>query len=298
MVYEDGKCAGSNASGAASKLINMDKVAAILGGACSGETMAFTKMAEQANMPTLSYCSSNPAITTAGDYIFRDYPSDTYQGVLAADYLYNNLAVKKVVVVYSKIDWAYGIKDVFSANFVKLGGQILSEEGFDPETKDFKTILLKAKSQTPEAIYYLAMTDQTITGLRQAKDLGLKTIFFGGDAWQDSKIWTTVGSAGEGAMYLVPSNMAGDAFKLAMAAKVGNDELGPCSPSAYDGVYILAQVMAKVGIDPAAIKNELYKTVYTGGVSAEKIQFDQNGDLVGAKYAVKKVQNGVAAEVK
>src|SRR3989338_5917613 len=63
VIYEDGQCTGAIASNAASKLINSDKVSLILGGACSGETSAFTAMAEQAKVVVLSYCSSAPAIT-------------------------------------------------------------------------------------------------------------------------------------------------------------------------------------------------------------------------------------------
>jgi ABC-type branched-subunit amino acid transport system substrate-binding protein len=61
---------------------------------------------------------------------------------------------------------------------------------------------------------------------------------------------------------------------------------------------MLAQVMSKVGTDPEKIKNELYKTVYTGGVSAPSISFDSNGDLVGANYSVQIVHDGKTSPVK
>ena len=55
--------------------------------------------------------------------------------------------------------------------------------------------------------------------------------------------------------------------------------------------------MNTVGTDSEAIKTELYKTVYEGGISSKKIEFDSNGDLVGANYAVMKIENSVATPV-
>ena len=296
VIYEDGQCTGAIASNAASKLINSDKVSLILGGACSGETSAFTAMAEQAKVVVLSYCSSAPAITTAGDYIFRDYPSDSYQGSFAANYLYTS-GKRKVAIVYVNSDWGAGIEKVFADKFKSLGGSVVAEEGYEQTSRDLRTQLTKAKSANPDVIYFLGYTEASVPAVKQMKDLGIKVPVFGGDAWDDSKIWSSVGAAGEGMMYVIPSAKPSDAFKASMMAKVGNNEIGVCSPTAYDAVKVIAQVMTKVGTDATAIKNELYKTSYTGGVSADPITFDSNGDLTTANYVIKVVHNGAAAEL-
>lgn len=295
VVYEDGKCNGTDASSAANKLINIDKVPVIFGGACSGETSSFAKTAVQSNTVVFSYCSSAPALSKAG--IFRDYPSDNYQGSFAADYIYNTLGKKKIAILYVNTDWGTGIQGVFAAELNKLGGQVVLNEGFDQNTHDVRTLLAKVKAANPDAVYFLGYTNESIVALNQAKDVGLKTTWFGADAWDDSKIWTTVGSAGEGAMYSKVSSKPSDAFKSALAAKVGTNEIAACTPTAYDGLKVLAQVINKVGTDPTAIKSELHNTVYNGGISSDKISFDQNGDLVGANYTIMKVANGVATPV-
>src|SRR3989339_141701 len=131
VIYEDGQCTGNVASNAANKLINIDKVSLILGGACSGETSSFAGAAEQSKTAVLSYCSSAPAISQAGDYIFRNYPSDLYQGSFGAEYVYNKLSKKKIAILYAKSDWGNGIKNVFVKRFNELGGTILAEEGYE-----------------------------------------------------------------------------------------------------------------------------------------------------------------------
>lgn len=298
IIYEDGKCNGQSASSAANKLINVDKVPVILGGACSGETQAFAAAAEQAETTVLSYCSSAPAITNAGDYIFRNYPSDLYQGSFAADYLANKLGKKKAAIMYVKSDWGMGIRSVFSEAYKKAGGELVADEGYDQTSRDLRTQLAKIKSANPDVIYFLGVTESSIAGIKQAKELGLNIPIFGGDAWDDAKIWTEVGSAGEGVSYSVVSAPLNDSFKAKMKASVGNDEITACTPQAYDAVKLLAQVLKKSGAKSENIKNELYKTKYTGGVSANQITFDKNGDVVGANYIVKTVQNGKAVEVK
>ena len=298
FIYEDGKCNGADAASAANKLLNADKVSLIIGGACSGETSAMAGAAEQAKTVLFSYCSSAPTITNAGDYIFRDYPSDTFQGSFAANYIYNKLGKKNVAVLYVKTDWGTGIKDVFDDSFTKLGGKVAIEEGFDQTTKDLRTELTKIKAANPDLIYFLGYTEESVTGLKQAATLGIKTPMFGGDAWDDPKIYDGAGAAAEGIMFSTVSAPLSDAFKAAMKQKTGSDEVLACTPGAYDAVNILSNVMKKVGTDSTAIKDELYKTTYANGVSSANISFDSNGDLVGASYMVKQVTNGKAAEVK
>src|SRR3989344_5758192 len=88
VIYEDGKCGPKDSTDAANKLINIDKVPVIIGGGCSSETLAAAPIAETSKVTLLSYCSSNPKITESGDYIFRTYPSDAFQGKVAAEKIY------------------------------------------------------------------------------------------------------------------------------------------------------------------------------------------------------------------
>ncbi|MBI2888972.1 MAG: ABC transporter substrate-binding protein [Candidatus Liptonbacteria bacterium] len=298
VIYEDGRCNGKDGSDAANKLINADNVPVILGGACSGETMAFASAAEQAKRVVLSYCSSAPSVTQAGDYIFRDYPSDLLQGTFGANYAYATLGKRKVGVLYVKSDWGVGVSGVFKDTFVKLGGTVVASEGYDQAVRDLRTQITKIKAAKPDIVYFAGYTGDSIIGIKQAADLKLGVPLFGADAWDDPKVWTDVGAAGEGALFTVVSAPLSDAFKAKMKEKTGSENVIACSPGAYDGIKILAQVMAKVGTDSTAIKNELYKTEYTGGVSAAKVAFDANGDPVSASYIVKVVKDGKAAEQK
>lgn len=94
-------------------------------------------------------------------------------------------------------DWGVGLAGVFVETFEGLGGEIVTQEQFQDDTKDLKTELTKVNDLAPDLIYFVGYTDATIIGLQQAGELGIETQFLGGDAWNDPTIPTQVGDAGE-----------------------------------------------------------------------------------------------------
>ena len=297
IVYEDDGCTGATGANAVSKLINTDKVVAILGGLCSGATLGEAPISEAAKVVQLSYCSTNPTISAAGDYIFRDVPSDLFQAKYASDYLMK-AGKTKVSLLTIKNDWGDGLNKAFTDAFTKAGGTIVTTDSFDPDTKNLKTQMTQIKAQNPDAVYFAAYTDASIAGLKQASDLGLKTQFFGADAWDDTKIWNELGTLGNGAMFTVVGTNSTDDFKAKMKEKLGKEDLVYCSNYAYDGVKVLVDAIKFAGkATGPAIKDALYKVKYTGGVSAKEIMFDENGDPVGAAYVIKVEKDGKVTEM-
>lgn len=291
VVYEDDVCTGASGANAVSKLVNTDKVVAVLGSLCSGATLGEAPITEAAKIPQISYCSTSPLITTAGDYIFRDVPSDLFQAKFAADYLIKH-GKKNVALLTTKNDWGDGLNKAFTDAFSKAGGTIVYTDSFDPSAKDFRTQLTTIKAKNVDAIYLASFTDATIALLKQAHDLSLKAQFFGADAWDDTKIWSELGSIGTGAMYTVVGSNTTDDFKAKMKSKLGKDDVIYCSNYAYDAVKILGDAITKANsVNPQMIKDALYKVNYVGGVGADSLTFDQNGDPTSANYVVKTIKD-------
>ena len=298
VVYEDDLCTGAGGANAVSKLINTDKVVAVLGGLCSGATLGEAPISEAAKVPQISYCSTNPSISDAGYYIFRNVPSDLFQANFAAEHLIQK-DMKNVAVLSVKNDWGEGLSKAFVAAFEKQGGTVVANEQFDPESKDLKAQLTTIKSKKPDAVYFAAYTDASIAGLKQAADLKFKTHFMGADAWDDTKIWSELGTIGDGAMFTVVGTNSTDEFKMKMKEKLGKEDLVYCSNYAYDALKIVAAAIEKAGdTDGMKVKDALYATDYTGGVSAKEMRFDSKGDPTVAAYILKMAKAGIAEEVK
>jgi len=290
MIYEDSKCNAGVAASAANKLINVDGVKYILGGLCSSETLAIAPIAESSKVVVISPVSSNPAISNAGDYTFRVYPSDAFQGKVAAEFAFNNLSARKVAVLSCISDYCSGLAEVFKRNFVALGGQVVSTQEFEQTSRDLKTQLAVIKDSNPDLIYSLAYTDSSIAFLQQAEELGINVTFFGGDTWGEYTIWNNTRGIADGSMYLVPKTVSNKDFENRLNAKFGGpQELVLAALNTYDIVYIYKTIISAVGDDSEAVKNALYALDYKG--LSGHVTFDSNGDLKTAEYDVMIVRN-------
>lgn len=295
MTYEDGQCAATPASNAANKLINADKVVAIIGGLCSTETATFAPAAMQSKVIVFSYGSSAPNLSQTGKYFFRDYPSDAFQGKFAAEYAYNTLGARKIAVIYHISDWGTGIKTVFEQRFKELGGQIVAEAGEPQTATDYRTDLSKAKAANPDYIYAPTYPQGGTALLKQASELGIKAKFLGADAWDDPQLAKDATNLGLDIVYTVGKTQATDAFKSKLSTKTGSNDVPIGAPQAYDAVYMLAQAIKTAGTDPDKLADALRATKYDG--VGGHYEFDQNGDLTVANYQVKRMANGTATVV-
>lgn len=288
LVAEDGKCNPKDATAAGNKLITLDKVPAIVGGLCSGETTAVAPIAEQNKVVLFSGCSSAPNITDAGDYIFRSYPSDAFQGKVAADHIYNKLGKKKVAVLADLGDWGQGVKGSFEAAYAELGGEIVYSDDFQQTERDFRTQLTKVKSSDAELLYFMGFTEATLPALKQIKELGLELPLLGGDTWSDAEI--TGSELGEGIQFVIGDvEVKNEEWVKKLTDTGANNTV--CAPQVYNNVKILADIMSRVGTDSTMIKDELYKVKDYQGINMS-VTIDENGDLATADYVVKEVKDG------
>lgn len=295
VIYEDDQCTGTAGASAINKLVNVDGVSALVSSVCSPVVLSVAPIVESAQIPMLAYCSTAADISQAGDFVFRTVPSDLFQAAFGADYAYNELDAETAAVVYINNDWGVGLRTSFIEEFEAFGGEIVTDEAYDPATVDLRSQMSKVREAQPDIVYFAGFTDGTIAGIRQAKELGVEVPFLGADAWDDTRVWSELGEIADGVMYSVIATEDNQAFRTAMAEKVGSEEVIFCSNFAYDNVKILAQVIEEVGDDPLAIKDALYGVKYRNGVSSKTIEFDENGDPLVAEYVVKVVQDGKAS---
>jgi len=299
MIYEDGQCSGSGAVSAAQKLINIDKVKIIIGGVCSGETLAIAPIIEEAEVLVLSASASSPDITTAGDYIFRNNPSDDAAGKDLAQLIIKKYS--KVAVISENTDFAQGNKRVFEETFKSLGGEIVISEDFNPDIKDFRSSLTKIKGSDAEALLISPQTE--IAGgniINQVKALGINLPLYGNVVLSGNKVFEIVGKNAEGMITVVlpgvsKDNPIAEEFLTKYQEKYGELTFEFYLGAAYDDVYILKQAITEVGLDTQRIKDYLYELKDYSGVIGT-YGFDENGDLLGLEYDIKQVQDGQFVE--
>src|SRR5262245_55440151 len=154
VVIEDDRGSPEEAARLTAKLIDQDKVIAIIGGGTSGNSRAAAPKAQASHIPLISPSSTDPAVTQTGNYIFRACFVDTFQGEVMASFAINTLKAKKAAIMTDfNSPYSKGLTDYFKISFARLGGTIVSEQTYTQGDADFKGQLSTIRSAEPDVIY-------------------------------------------------------------------------------------------------------------------------------------------------
>jgi len=216
FVIADTKSDKIEAANAMSRLIERDKVLAVIGEMISGDTMAGAPIAEKAMIPVVSPTATNPLVTQGKKYIFRVCFVDDVQGDIAAKYAINTLKAKKAALIVDKSqDYCVGLAKFFKDAFTKLGGQIAAETFCVTEDKDFSAQLSTIKPTNPDVIYAPNYYSPVALFTKQARELGLKAPVLAGDGAQADELIQIGGKEVEGVAFTGHFNAKAATTKLA-----------------------------------------------------------------------------------
>ena len=259
-VVEDDQGKPEEAATAVQKMINQDRVIAVIGEVASGRSMFGGPPCQQAGVPMISPSSTNPKVTQIGDFIFRMCFIDPFQGTVMAKFTSENLKLKKVAILTDlKNEYSVGLTQFFKEAFTQRGGTIVAEQSYSSGDQDFRAQLTALKAKNPEAIYLPGYYTEAGLIARQARELGIKAPILGGDGWESDQLIGIGGDALEGCYY--SNHFAVDnpeprlqAFVKKHEAKYGQ---GPNAITglAYDAANVLFQSLQKLAEqDPAVFK--------------------------------------------
>ncbi len=189
LVLVDDKSDKIEAANAVTRLVEKEKVVAIIGSSISGNTMAGGPIAEKAGVPIVSPTATNPLVTQGKKYIFRVCFIDPFQGEMAAKYAYETLKKRKAALIIDKAqDYCVGLADFFEKSFTKLGGQIVAKTYCQTGDKDFTAQMSAIKAKNPDVLYMPNYYTEVALAMKQAKDLGLNIPVLSGDGAQDKAL--------------------------------------------------------------------------------------------------------------
>ncbi len=284
IIFEDGKCDPQAGGTAAQKLVNIDKVKVIIGGACSGETLAAAEITEPAGVVLVSPSASSPKITTAGDFVFRTYPSDALAGKVAASYAYTKLGARKAALITELTDYAQGLREVYKNRFTELGGTVVADETYTTGETDFRTQIAKVKAAGPDVVYVVPQSPTPgITIFRQLRENKVTAHYTTAEVLLDRQVLKDNRAVLEGLIGVESSpdyeaNPRAKAFRESHLAKFGT-EPGAFAVNAYDATYLVAEAIKASGLEAAKIRDWLYGVKDYEGASG-KLTMDANGDPI------------------
>jgi branched-chain amino acid transport system substrate-binding protein len=216
LVLVDTKSDKIEAANAMSRLIEKEKVIAVIGEMISGDTMAGGPIAEKAKIPVVSPTATSPLVTQGKKYLFRVCFIDPVQGEVAAKYAVNTLKAKKAALIVDKSqDYCVGLGKFFKDYFIRLGGQIVAETFCVTEDKDFSAQLSTIKQANPEVIYAPNYYSPVALFTKQARELGVKAPVLSGDGAQADELIQIGGKEVEGVAFTGHFNAKAVTTKLA-----------------------------------------------------------------------------------
>lgn len=189
LVTEDNQGKTNETQTVVQKLIQRDKVVAVIGEVASSRSKAGAPICQQNKIPMITPASTNPEVTAIGDYIYRVCFIDPFQATVMSKFAINSMKVTKVaLLVDTKNAYSTGLADSFRKIFVEMGGQIVEEQKYSAGDKDFKAQLTSIKAANPEAIFIPGYyTDINLISI-QAREIGITIPLFGGDGWESEKL--------------------------------------------------------------------------------------------------------------
>jgi branched-chain amino acid transport system substrate-binding protein len=296
LVVEDGQCKPADTVNAAEKLIQRDKVVAIMGAFCSSATLAIMPVAQNYKIPLVTAVSSAAALTEKGNpWFFRATETDALLAKAFAKILYNDLKLRTVAYIGVNDDFGRGGVAEFEKQMDALGAKTAMKEYFEHGTSDFYTLLTKLKSSGADGVFVAAETQDGSILVKQKAELGISTKMFGVGSWATADFIKLAGSAGEGIYAAVPyaSTMATPKNKTFVADYENryHEAPGKYSAAGYNGINIIAQAIERAkSPDADNIRQALGKTDYDGPNG--HFQFDEKGQATGFNVVLVQLTNG------
>ena len=274
VVIEDDRGSPEEAARKTAKLIDHDKVVAIIAGGTSGNSRAAAPKAQSSHVPFISPSSTDPAVTQVGNYIFRACFVDSFQGEVMAQFAANTLKAQKAAVIFDfNSPYGRGLTTFFAQSFAKFGGRIVSEQSYTQGDADFKGQLSSIRSAEPDVIYIPGYYGDVALIAKQARMIGLTQPLLGADGWDAPELWQLGGDALNGSYISTHYSIddpspAIQVFVQGYKQRYGNLLPDAHAALAYDAARLLFAAISRAGsTEGTKVRDALADTKNFAGVT-------------------------------
>ena len=277
----------------ARKLVEQDKVVALLAVTGTAPSAALLPFVTESKTPMLfPYAFSHSLTTPVKRDVFTTLPEVRVQMVVLANYILKELKQTKVAAIYQNDDFGQdavaGLDERFGRDKIPL-----TKLPFDRGTTNFSGVVAQAKAAGVEHVVFLGIPKDAALVMREANNLGWKPQFSGHNALGDPQTFQLAGPLAEGAIAIAvmePLDSDKPAVKAFIAAQTKykpSTKPTTYSMHGYQSGKILAEVLKRSGgkTDEPSIVSALesLKAFDTGLMAPISFSAEQHaGSLSGA----------------
>jgi branched-chain amino acid transport system substrate-binding protein len=261
LVGEDALCSAEGGQTALTKLVSDPSLIAVIGTNCSSAGEPASKIASDAGMVLISPSNTAPSLTdpsgTWNPGYLRTAHNDNVQGAAMAEFVYNELGLRRAATIHDGSPYADQLQQVFANKFKQLGGEITTQEAVNVGDTDMRPVLTKISATEPEFLYFPIFIAEGAFITTQAKEVaGLEDVVLAGaDGMISPDFLEAAGEAAEGMYHSGPDlafeNPLGQAFLAKHLEMYGEDPLSAFHAHAYDATNMILAAVEAVGVEDA-----------------------------------------------
>ena len=272
-VHDDLPLWGAS-SMAISDMVYNDHAWAMLGSVDSSSTHIELRATLKLELPIMDTATNDPTVTqTRIPWLMHNFPDDRQQGYALADYIFNQLKLKRVGILQVNNRYGRAGKEIFFATARRTGHQPLVEVWYAPGSTDFSSQLGTLKASGIDGLVLWGDAAQAGLILKQMRALGMQQPVFGSSRIGYPEVLKIAGPAAEGLVMISPldptrSDPRWQQFRQHFLARF-HAEPDPYAAYAYDGMNILIGAIEQAGLNRGRIMDALrqYEMKGYSGVS-------------------------------
>ncbi len=277
-------------------------VTAVIGSSWSSHSLAMAPVLQKAGIPMISPISTSPKLSLMGNYIFRVCFTNPFQGKVMAQFAKKDLQAKTAAVVTNiDNDYSIGLAKNFIEFATRLGIRVLWKGQYTEKDIDFSNLCKKILPLNPDIIFVPGYERDSGFFIRQARMMGIKSIFLGGDGWS-GRMFDFGKESIDGSFFSTHWHSGVISKKSIQLQKDYKNKFHepPFSDQAlaHDAVMLLADAITRAkSLDRSKIRDAIAATKDFEGITG-LISFDENGDPFNKDAVIMKLDKNKSIFVK
>lgn len=202
IIIEDDGSDATKAAALAQKLINHDRVLALVGPSTSGSSMAVKPVCQQARVPMIS-CAAAEAIVLPieeSGFIFKTPQKDSHVVTKIIDEIAKR-GFTKIAILSESLPFGQLGRKLLQEEARTKGIEVVADESYSPSETDFSPMLEKVAAAKPQAVVNWSILPAQSIIPKHMKRLGMTMPLFQSHGFGNPKYIEAAGNAAEGIIF-------------------------------------------------------------------------------------------------